>query len=413
MVSLPLRDMLVLDVSMHLSGPFASRMLADMGARIIKVESCEGRGPTSYSSGKPSPLLVAANCGKESIAIDLKTPAGNSVFLDLARRADVVLENFRTGVTQRLGIDYETLRKINPSLIYCTITGFGSEGPLATKSAFDSTIQAMSGAMFATGEPDRPPALMTINLGDLAASCISASSILAAIHGRAQGDGGRHIDVSMLECLLFLMVHHTQSFFQNGSVWGRHGSGYGPGVIAGAMECRDGKYVQLVCPYPKFQESLQRVIAMVPGFEAVMADPRFATTELRLKNSEPFLQTVRDAFKHRSRNEWLAVLEDNDIPSSPIYDVGEALASEQLAARGAISSVRIPESGMEIPMLASPFDRLGSSGAHRELPAFAQHTSAILREIGYSDEKIARLSAERAIKVLPGNLAVDTKSEGT
>jgi CoA:oxalate CoA-transferase len=410
MASLPLRDILVLDISMHLSGPFASRMLADLGARIIKVEPYEGRGPTSYSGGKPSPLMVVANCGKESIAIDLKTAAGKAVFLDLARRADVVLENFRAGVTRRLGIDYETLRKINPALIYCTITGFGSNGPLAAKSAFDSTIQAMSGAMFATGEPDRPPALMTINLGDLAASCIAASAMIAAVHGRAGGDGGRHIDISMLECLHFLMTHHTQTFLQDGSVWGRHGSGYGPGVIAGAMECRDGKYVQLVCPYPKFQESLQSVVASVPGFEEMARDPRFSTTELRLRNSETFLRTVRDAFKHRSRDEWLAVLEDNDVPCSPIYDVGEALGSEQLAARGAISSIRIPECGIEMPILASPFDCLGT-GAPRALPAFAQHTSAILREFGYSDEKIARLSAERAIRTLSGNVADGTRSE--
>jgi crotonobetainyl-CoA:carnitine CoA-transferase CaiB-like acyl-CoA transferase len=411
MTSLPLRDIFVLDVSMHLSGPFASRMLADLGARIVKVEPYEGRGPTSYPGGKPAPNLVAANCGKESIAIDLKTAGGKAVFLDLARRADVVLENFRPGVTQRLGIDYETLRRINPALIYCTITGFGSNGPLAARSAFDSTIQAMSGAMFATGEPDRPPALMTVNLGDLAASCISTSAIIAALHGRAGGDGGRHIDISMLECLLFLMVHHTQTFLQDGGVWGRHGSGYGPGVIAGAMECRDGKYVQLVCPYPKFQESLQRVIAMVPGFEEAAGDPRFSTTELRLKNSETFLQTVRDAFKRRSRDEWLAVLEDNDVPSSPIYDVGEALGSEQLAARGAISSVRIPECGIEMPILASPFDCLGNPGAPRALPAFAQHTSAILREFGYSDEEIARLTAERAIKTRPENVVGGAKSK--
>jgi len=388
-----LEDVLVLDLSLHLSGPFTSRILADLGARIVKVEPREGR-KLPYSGEGPPPGFVGSNLGKQSIAVDLKSAQGRQVIHDLAKVSDVVLENFRPGVTKRLGVDYESLRKLKPDLIYCTITGFGSSGPLATKPAFDAIIQAMSGAMEATGESDRPPALMTVNIGDLAASCLASNAIQAALRARDKGAGGAHIDMSMLESLMYLMVFHTQFYLQQGYVMGRHGSGYGPRSIAGAFETSDGKYIQVLCPYVHFQDSLQKVISEVPGFDHLNTDPRFASELARAENNEAFLAIARQAFVHRSEAEWLALLEAADIPHGRIQNVGEALTSAQAVHRGMVAEVEAPEYGVSLPSMASPFHTAISSVSPRRIsvPAFAEHTRAVLGEVlGYPEQKIDEL----------------------
>jgi crotonobetainyl-CoA:carnitine CoA-transferase CaiB-like acyl-CoA transferase len=330
----------------------------------------------------------------------LKSKEGLKVIYDLVAKSDVVLENFRPGAAKGMGLDYDTLRSRRPEIIYCSINGFGSDGPWARKPAFDAIIQAMSGAMFATGESDRPPALMTVNIGDLAASCCAASAILAALHARGRGLGGTRIDMSMMDTMLFLMPFHTQIFLQTGYVVGRHGSGYGPRSIAGGFQTSDGKFVQVLCPYPKFQESLMKVIAEVPGFAGFENDPRFAGDQERMQNNAEFLELARKAFLHRTQAEWLDILAAAEVPHGPIMNVGEALESEQAVARGLVTTVDAPEFKNSYKTLASPFHTADSSPptGPRKLAPFAADTRKVLGAfLGYPDAKIDELISAGAI----------------
>ncbi len=394
-----LADIVVLDLSRHLSGPYSTRVLSDLGARVIKVEP-EEAGLRALEKD-PGPGFVNVNADKESVCVNLKSPRGVEVIYDLVKRSDIVLENFRPGVAKKLGIDYDALRKHKPDIIYCSISGFGSRGPLAQKPTFDAITQAMSGAMYATGESDRPPALMTVNIGDLAASLCAANAMLAALHARNQGRGGSVIDMSMLDAMLFLMPYHTQAYLQMGVVMGRHGSGYGPRSIAGGFETADGKFVEVLCPYPKFQKSFMKVLAEVPGCAHIETDPRFVGDKERLENNEAFLVEARKAFRHRTQQEWLDILTAAEVPHGPILTVAEMLGSKQAEARGLITTVEAPEFHGPYKTLASPFhtaDVLAPPHGPRKLAPFAADTQKVFGELlGYSQEKISELISAGAI----------------
>jgi crotonobetainyl-CoA:carnitine CoA-transferase CaiB-like acyl-CoA transferase len=395
----PLDDLVVVDLTAHLAGPFATRILADLGARVIKVEPRSGRPAVPMPGKGPVPLFAAANRGKQSVALDLKRPEGRAVLFDLARTADVLIENFRPGVTERLGVDYASIREQCPEIVYCTITGFGSTGPLAQKPAFDAVIQAMSGAMFSTGEPDRPPALMTAQLGDLASSCMAAPAILAALHRCAQTGRGCHIDISMLESLMYLLPSQTQGYLQWHQIPERNGSSYGFGAIVGAFEASDDKFIQVLCPYPHFQERLAAAAASVPGCEALTTDPRFQTADGRREHSAEFLALVARAIRTRPQAEWLAVLTEADVPSAPIYDIAQALAIPQHEHRGFIGEMDMPEIGAQTTV-GSPFQISGYMPPRKlePPPEFAEHTEEVLREqLGYSADRIAALRAAEVI----------------
>jgi formyl-CoA transferase len=395
----PLDDVVVIDLTAHLAGPFATRILADLGAQVIKIEPRSGRATVPMPGKGPIPLFAAANRGKRSVALDLKHKQGRDVLLDLLRSAHVMIENFRPGVTERLGIDYESIRAQCPSLVYCTITGFGSTGPLAQKPAFDAVIQAMSGAMFSTGESDRPPALMTAQMGDLASACMAAPAILAALHRRERTSQGSHIDISMLESLIYLLPSQTQGYLQWGQIPERNGSSYGFGAIVGAFEASDGQFVQVLCPYPHFQERLAAAAAKVPGCEALTTDARFQTADGRRENSAEFLGLVARAIKTRPQAEWLAVLTEADVPSAPVHDIAQALAIPQLEHRGFLGVMDLAEIGPQ-KTVASPFQVSGYEPPAKldGVPELGEHTDAVLRErCGYDAGRIAALRAAEVI----------------
>jgi crotonobetainyl-CoA:carnitine CoA-transferase CaiB-like acyl-CoA transferase len=395
----PLDDILVIDLTAHLAGPFATRILADLGAHVIKVEPRTGRPPFPVPRPGPVPLFAAANRGKQSISLDLKKPEARAVLGDLVATADVLIENFRPGVTRRLGVHYEAIREQNPKIVYCSITGFGSTGPLAEKPAFDAVIQAMSGAMFSTGEPDRSPALMTAQMGDLASSCMAAPAILAALHGQQRTGRGCHLDISMLESLMYLLPSQTQGFYQWDHIPQRSSSSYGFGSIVGAFETSDKKWVQVLCPYTHFQERLAAAAARVPGCESLTTDERFQTPLGRNENSDEFLELVGRAIATDTQEKWLAILTEADVPCAPIHDISEALAIPQLEHRGFIREIELSEVGV-CNTVGSPFKTSDVETPKRvePCPEFAEHTEEVLRDrLGYAPERIAELRAAEVI----------------
>ncbi len=395
----PLEDVVVIDLTAHLAGPFATRILADLGAQVIKIEPRTGRPAPPMAGKGPVPLFAAANRGKQSVSLDLKHPEGRAILFDLLRTGQVLIENFRPGVTERLGVHYEAVHKECPEIVYCTITGFGSTGPLASKPAFDAVIQAMSGAMFSTGEPDRPPALMTAQMGDLASACMAAPAILAALHRRERTGRGSHVDISMLESLMYLLPSQTQGYLQWGHLPMRSGSSYGFGAIVGAFEASDGKFIQVLCPYPHFQERLAAAAATAEGCGALTTDPRFQTADGRREHSEEFLGLVARAIRTRPQEEWLAILTEADVPSAPIYDIAQALAIPQHAHRGFLGEMELPEIGPQ-KTVGSPFQISDYAQPERlePPPEFAEHTEQVLRDrLGYPPDRIAALRAAEVI----------------
>lgn len=389
----PLGDLLVIDLTAHLAGPFATHILADLGAQVVKIEPKSGRPTVPMPVKGPIPLFAAVNRDKKSVVLDLKKPEGREVLYELAKRADVLIENFRPGVTRRLGVDYETIRGHNPGIVYCSITGFGSTGPLAEKPAFDAVIQAMSGAMHSTGESDRPPSLMTAQMGDLASSCMAAPAILAGLHRKRSTGEGCHVDISMLESMMYLLPSQTQGYLQWGQIPERHGSSYGFGAIVRAFEASDGKYLQVLCPYPHFQERLAEAAAQVAGCEALTSDPRFQSADGRRENADEFLELVGRAIATRPRDEWLEILAAADVPSAPIHDIAQALAIPQHEHRGFVGEMELAEVGRK-KTVGSPF-KVSGFDTPREFvppPEFSEHTEEVLREsLGYSEGRIAEL----------------------
>lgn len=401
MVTAALDGVLVVDLSNHLSGPFTTRILSDLGARIIKVEGPEGRILPPWPDGI-FPGFIPPNVGKESIALDMKSAEGLAIVHDLVRRADILVENFRPGVTARLGVDYETLRAIKPDLIYCSVNGFGSTGPLAQKSAFDAPIQAMSGAMSATGEADRPPALSTVNIGDLAASVMAATAITAALVERDRTGAGQHLDIAMLDSLLYLLPIQLQMAAQAGYVMSRHGSGYGPNSIAGAFRTSDGSYLQILCPVFAFQARLRDLVASVPGFQAIATDARFATAIDMSANSSDFLAIACEALETMDEATLSRQLDANDIPWGRINRFDEILAEPQVLHRGLIGTARVP-GGREAPLVRSPFHSAsGETGPAPRVPDYGEDGEEILEGLlGYDADRRAALIAGGAVLTAP------------
>ena len=398
-----LEDIRVLDLTMFLAGPFAGRILADLGAEVIKVEPLTGdpsrRGQGLVPGSTPHPQFVALHRNKRSITIDLKQPEARKVFYELVARSDVLVENYRPGVTKRLGIDYDALAKVNPRLVYCSMSGFGSNGPDADKPAFDAIIQAISGTMSITGTEDRPPSLMGLYLGDLAAPSFGVHGILAALYARQKRNQGCHLDMSLLEGILYLAPGQTQTYFQKGEVSGRHGSGYGgAGANARAFLTADNKYVEVMCPYPKFQESLRQLIGSLPGFEQAMQDARFATPDGRGEHLKDYWGLLDKAFKTKTLKEWLDVLNKMDVPCAPINTIAEAVQNPQLLYRGFVSEVDVPGLGKK-KTVSSPFNfNSFPRKANSSPPILGEHTAEVLKQVlGYTSERIAALKAAKDI----------------
>jgi len=380
----------VLDLTRFLAGPFASMLLGDMGAEVIKIETPGGgdpmRGMPPYFLEGQSAYFLSINRNKRSMTLDVKAPAGREVFYDLVRVSDVVVENYRPGVAERLGLDYQTLREINPRIIACSISGFGLVGPHRDRPAFDLVLQAMSGAMSITGEPGRTPVRMGIPMGDLAGAMYAAQAVSAALYARARSGEGACIDLSLLDCLTSLLTYVAQYYLAGSPVPEPVGSHHQSVVPYGVFATADG-YLVIAIFAEKFWGALCRALKE-PELEA---DSRFMDQQARLEHRDEIMPLLEGIFRGRTTEEWLDRLEAEGVPCGPVNTVDKVLADPQIVAREMLVHVDHPLI-QGLSMLGSPVKVAGVSAEYLPPPLLGQHTEMILREVlKYSDEQISSL----------------------
>jgi crotonobetainyl-CoA:carnitine CoA-transferase CaiB-like acyl-CoA transferase len=391
-----LGDLVVLDLSHALAGPFASTMLGDYGAEIIKIEPLDGEiarqwGPPFY--GGETAYFVNLNRNKKSVALDLKHPHGKALFFRLLERADVVLENLRVGAVRKLEIDYERVRERQPRVIYCSISGFGQDGPYRDRAALDLVVQAESGMMSITGEPGGRGVRAGVSIADITAGMYAAFGILAALHARQTTGRGQFIDVSMLDGQLGILSGMIGAYLADGLVPGPLGTAYGA-----------------LLPYQTFRtrtrdkaigigsEKMLRTFCPLLGLTHVAGDPRYATNAARNANRPSLVMTLQEAFLTKTYEEWEAILLPVGIPMGAINTIDAVVAHPQVAARGGLVESTHPVAGT-IRMTAPPVRLSETPGDVRApAPLLGEHTDEVLRErLGLGDDELARLRSTGAI----------------
>jgi crotonobetainyl-CoA:carnitine CoA-transferase CaiB-like acyl-CoA transferase len=391
-----LADIVVVDLSHALAGPFASTLLGDYGAEIIKIEPLEGEisrhwGPPFYDG--EAAYFVNLNRNKKSVAIDLKQPEGKAIFFRLLEGADVVLENLRVGTVARLGIDYAHARERQPRIVYCSVSGFGQDGPYRDRAALDLVVQAESGMISITGEPGGRGVRAGVSIADITAGMYAAFSVLAALHARERTGRGQFIDVSMLEGQLGIMSGMFGAYLADGIVPGPLGTAYGA-----------------LLPYQTFRtrtrdialgigsDKLWRTFCPLVGLADLADDPRFVTNKARNANRSALVALLEEALLAKTYEEWEAILMPAGIPMGAINTLDQVAAHPQVAARGALVESTHPVAGT-IRMVGPPVRMSETPGSVRlPAPLLGEHTAQVLRErLGMSDAEIARLRDARVI----------------
>ncbi|TLX54664.1 CoA transferase [Stutzerimonas nosocomialis] len=394
---LPLNNVKILDISQIMAGPYCTMVLGDLGAEVIKVEKANGgddsRQMGPYVNGE-STCFFQINRNKKSISLNLKDPRAREVFYRLAADADVIVENYRPGVTQSLEIDYETIRRINPGIIYCSISGYGQTGPYSNKGGFDLVAQGMTGLMSMTGEPGKRPLKTGIAVYDIGAGITAIYSILAAyIHKQNTGEG-QHVDIAIAECGLPWFSWEAAAYFAEGTVPKPTGSRHRVSAPYQAVKAADG-YMMLGCAN---QRTWERFCRDVIGREDLLADERFVTNSDRGRNVEVLETLLEEILVRQPMKHWLERCDTAGVPAGPINDFAQAMHDEHYLARDMVKQVSHPVIG-EMKTIGFPtkFSRTPLQIRY-PAPLFAQHTDEVLQGIGMSDDEIQSLRSEGCVR---------------
>ncbi len=389
-MSLPLSDVRILDLSAIIAGPYSTLLLGDLGAEVIKIEK-PGTGdgargmPPHYFEGE-SVYFIAFNRNKKSLILNLTTPRGKRAFLDLVKISDVVVDNYRPGVIEKLGIDYETLKEVNPRIICCSITGYGSTGPFKDRPAFDICVQARGGIMSFTGEPGRPPVRQGVPMGDLAGGIFAAHGILAALYQREKTGRGQKVDISMLDCQIALTSYRGQYYLSGNEIAQPLGTGHASVHPSRSFRTKTFEIV-LDC-------NLQRIFdefCELAGIPEMAKDPKFGSREKRFDNREELYDRLEKLFLTKTGEEWLALME-NRIPIAPINTVDKALADPQILSRNMVPEIDYRE-GTKLKIIGNPI-KMSEIETEKFTPAprLGQDGERIFRELlRYSLEEIEAL----------------------
>ena len=391
-----LKGMKVLDLTRVLAGPYASMVLADLGAEVLKIElpekGDESRGFGPFQNGE-SAYFTSVNRGKKSVTVDLRTAAGCALAKRLVRECDVLLENFRPGSMARFGLDYESLRPENPRLVYASISGFGQTGPYAQRPAYDVIIQAMGGISSITGEPGGAPVRVGSSVADLSSALFGVIGILAA-WGRAKETGqGQQVDISMLDCQVALLENAVARYYVNGEVPQPLGSRPPTITPFQYFAAADG-YIVIAAG----NDGLWRKLCMALGLGELAEDKRFADNAARTQNHAEMEPLLAEAFRARSVEAWCEVLGAAGIPCGPIHDVGQVCNDVQVAAREMIIELEHPVAGRQkMPNTPLKFSQTPID-LQEPAPLLGQHTEQVLGEwLGLSVEELEALRAEGTI----------------
>ena len=347
-----LSDVVVVDLSRVLAGPYCTQILGDLGAKVIKIEQ-PGKGDDTRHFGPPDVAGEAAyylglNRNKYSITLDFSKPEDKERLLDLIRTATVLVENFRPGTLKRQGLDYETLRDLNPGLIYCSISGYGQDGPYAKRPGYDFVAQAESGLMSVTGELNGEPQRVGSPVGDISAGMYACMAILAALHVRDRTGKGQHIDISLLESAVSLLGNVSSNYLISGEDARRYGNGH-PNIVPYQAFRTHNSYIVVSCGNDRLYQSLCQLL----GREDLARDPRFATNPDRVRNRDELVPLLQEEFLQKDTEEWLPELRAAGIPCGPINTVRQIFDDPQIRARGFVWECEHPTAGM-IRLSGSP-----------------------------------------------------------
>lgn len=386
----PLAGYRVLELAHLIAGPVCGLYLADMGADVIKVESPDGgdASRTAYRAprGTDSPIFITVNRNKRSLALDLSKPDGHAAFLRLAERADVVIEAYRGGVAERLGIDYARLAPLNPRLVYCSLSAFGPEGPWREKPGLDMLVQAMGGLMAVTGEPGGGPVLCGTPIVDTIGALMAGQGIVTALLHRERAGEGQRVDVSLLNGMLLAHAARLPLFWASGEEPGRHGSAHAHLAPFQAFLARDGWIYVAV-----WVDRLWQPFCAALGREPLAADPRFATRDDRLRRRQELTALLEPLFRERTVQEWMTRLEARDVLCAPVNGYGDLEHDPQIRATGMIVEEEHPVAG-RVRTLSPPIRFEKTPGSiRRPAPALGEHTDEILQEAGLGATERERL----------------------
>jgi len=380
----PLDGVFVLDFSRVLAGPYCTMQLADLGARVIKIEQ-PGRGDDTRAWGPPfvggeSAYFLSVNRNKESLALDLKHERARPIVEALLSRADVVVENFRPGTMERLGLGYADVAARHPRIVYCSISGFGQTGPRRAEAGYDAMMQAEGGLMSITGAADGPPFRLGVAIGDIATGMFAAQGILAALFARERTGRGQQVDIAMLDAVTALLTYQASSVFAAGGTPVRMGNRHPSIAPYDTFTAADGDFVLSVGNDDQF-----RRLSQVLGRPGLAADPRFTTNANRVANHEALRGELSPLLGARTRQDLVQALTAAGVPSGAVRSVTEALADPQLAAREMIVPLEHLAAG-PIRVLGTPLKLSETPAAVRTPPpVLGQHTAAILAELGLTD----------------------------
>ncbi|MDM0075658.1 CaiB/BaiF CoA-transferase family protein [Variovorax sp. J2P1-59] len=390
----------VLDLSRVLAGPWCTQILADLGADVVKIER-PGVGDDTRTWGPPflkdaegrdtnqATYFTACNRNKRSVTIDMATGEGQALLKQMAAQSDILVENFKTGGLRQYGLDYESLRAANPRLIYCSVTGFGHDGPHASRAGYDLMIQATSGMMSITGRPDDAPGGGPLRVGvaltDLFTGVYASTAILAALEVRHRTGEGQHIDMALLDVGMAILANQASAFLNTGVAPQRQGNSHPSLAPYQDFRTKDGAMLLAIGNNGQFARFCEAA-----GHAEWASDPRFATNTLRVKHREVLIPPMEEVTRTRTTAEWIALLEDKAVPCGPINDIAQAFDDDQVKARGlAVSLPRDAGDGIEqIVGVASPLRLQATPPVLRHAPpALGQHTDEVLAELGIDEKR--------------------------
>jgi len=386
----------VLDLTTFMSGPFASMVLGDLGAEIIKIEQ-PGKGDASrqippYFHEGESLYYISLNRNKKSVTLNLNTEKGKDILYELVRKVDIVIENYRPGITKKLEIDYERLKEINPRIIYCSITGYGPEGPYGRRPAYDLTIQALSGAMSMTGAERTGPLRLGVPMGDLAGSMWALVGILAALQHQKKTGEGQYVDISLLDSLASLITYPALYCSYGGEIAGPLGSGHQAIVPFQAFKTKD-YYLAIVCANEKFWGLLCQALET----PELVSDARFATMGDRLKHKEALTAILNDAFSQKTNEEWETILSEAGVPFAPINTIDKVFTDLAITHREMVISV--DHCGEELRFFGNPVKMSETPITDYETPPRlgADNEEILGQYLGLSSDDLAALKNEGSL----------------
>ncbi len=369
----------ILDLTRMLTGDYAAMLLGDLGAEVIKIEA-PGTGdplrqmPPHFLEGE-SAYFLSINRSKKSIILDLKIPEDKQRFYELVKKSDVVFDNFRPGILEKLGADYETLKKHNPKIICCSISSYGKTGPYKNQPGFDLVVQALSGSMSITGDPGHAPVRLGVPMGDLAGSMFAVFSIASALYQREQTGEGANIDISLLDSLVSMLTYVAEYYFIGNQVSKPIGSGHMSVVPYRAYETKNGYLVIAI-----FVEKFWQILCDVIGEPQLGDDERYNSTAKRLENRADVDKLLEDKFKTKTKEEWVEMLHKAGVPAAPVNRIDEVFKNEQVLARNMLVEIMHPKCG-KFKMVGNPVKVEGVAEEFMPPPLLGEHTAEVMEKL--------------------------------